>query len=95
LLLARDSAATSSFIIRNWSTCTGARSATARRSGSFVEIQKNASIGPPVQDLSHTFICEGVAIEDDVFVGHGVMFINDRYPRATAPEVSRRRPTGK
>ena len=52
--------------------------------GSFVEIQKNASIGRLCKISSHTFICEGVSIEDDVFVGHGVMFINDRYPRATA-----------
>ena len=50
-----------------------------------VEIQKNASDRPAVQDLSHTFICEGVTIEDRVFIGHGVMFINDSYPRATAP----------
>jgi UDP-2-acetamido-3-amino-2,3-dideoxy-glucuronate N-acetyltransferase len=52
--------------------------------GSFVEIQKNASIGRLCKISSHTFICEGVSIEDHVFVGHGVMFINDRYPRATA-----------
>jgi len=52
--------------------------------GAFVEIQKNASIGRQCKISSHTFICEGVSIEDDVFVGHGVMFINDRYPRATA-----------
>jgi UDP-2-acetamido-3-amino-2,3-dideoxy-glucuronate N-acetyltransferase len=52
--------------------------------GAFVEIQKNASIGRMCKISSHTFICEGVSIEDDVFVGHGVMFINDRYPRATA-----------
>ena len=52
--------------------------------GAFVEIQKNASIGRLCKISSHTFICEGVAIEDEVFVGHGVMFINDRYPRATA-----------
>lgn len=52
--------------------------------GAFVEIQKNASVGSRCKISSHTFICEGVAIEDDVFVGHGVMFINDRYPRATA-----------
>ena len=52
--------------------------------GAFVEIQKNASIGRLCKISSHTFICEGVSIEDDVFVGHGVMFINDRYPRATA-----------
>jgi acetyltransferase-like isoleucine patch superfamily enzyme len=52
--------------------------------GAFVEIQKNVSIGRLCKVSSHTFICEGVIIEDEVFVGHGVMFINDRYPRATA-----------
>jgi len=52
--------------------------------GAFVEIQKNAHIGALCKISSHTFICEGVEIEDEVFVGHGVMFINDRYPRATA-----------
>ena len=51
--------------------------------GAFVEIQKNARIGSRCKISSHTFICEGVEIEDEVFVGHGVMFINDRYPRAT------------
>ena len=53
------------------------------RVGTFVEIQKNASIGKNVKVSSHTFICEGVTIEDDVFVGHNVSFINDKYPRAT------------
>ncbi len=52
--------------------------------GPFVEIQKNASIGARCKISSHTFICEGVTIEDEVFVGHGVMFINDRKPQATA-----------
>ncbi len=52
--------------------------------GAFVEVQKNASIGRRCKISSHTFICEGVTIEDDVFVGHGVMFINDLYPRATS-----------
>jgi len=51
--------------------------------GAFVEIQKNASIGRRCKISSHTFICEGVTIEDNVFIGHGVMFINDSYPRAT------------
>ena len=51
--------------------------------GAFVEIQKNASVGRRCKISSHTFICEGVTIEDEVFVGHGVVFINDRYPRAT------------
>ncbi len=52
--------------------------------GAFVEIQKNASVGSRCKISSHTFICEGVTIDDEVFIGHGVMFINDRYPRATA-----------
>jgi acetyltransferase-like isoleucine patch superfamily enzyme len=51
--------------------------------GSFVEIQKGARVGRNCKISSHSFICEGVEIEDEVFVGHGVMFINDRYPRAT------------
>jgi len=51
--------------------------------GAFVEIQKNAKIGRRCKISSHTFICEGVTIEDNVFVGHGVVFINDSYPRAT------------
>jgi acetyltransferase-like isoleucine patch superfamily enzyme len=52
--------------------------------GTFVEIQKNATVGARCKISSHTFVCEGVTIEDEVFVGHGVMFINDRHPRATA-----------
>lgn len=51
--------------------------------GAFVEIQKNAIIGKNCKISSHSFICEGVEIEDNVFIGHGVMFINDKYPRAT------------
>jgi acetyltransferase-like isoleucine patch superfamily enzyme len=51
--------------------------------GAFVEIQKNASVGKSCKISSHTFVCEGVTIEDNVFVGHGVIFINDSYPRAT------------
>ena len=53
------------------------------RVGAFVEIQKNASIGRNVKVSSHTFVCEGVEIEDDCFIGHNVSFINDKYPRAT------------
>jgi acetyltransferase-like isoleucine patch superfamily enzyme len=56
------------------------------RIGTFVEIQKNAIIGSRCKISSHTFICEGVTIEDAVFIGHGVMFINDRFPRATAQD---------
>jgi acetyltransferase-like isoleucine patch superfamily enzyme len=51
--------------------------------GAFVEVQKNATIGKRCKISSHTFVCEGVTIEDNVFIGHGVMFINDSYPRAT------------
>jgi acetyltransferase-like isoleucine patch superfamily enzyme len=54
--------------------------------GAFVEIQKNAAIGRRCKISSHTFICEGVTIEDNVFIGHGVMFTNDSYPRATSLE---------
>ncbi len=54
--------------------------------GAFVEIQKNARIGRNCKISSHTFVCEGVTIEDNVFVGHGVAFINDTYPRATTRE---------
>ena len=54
--------------------------------GAFVEVQKNAKIGKRCKISSHTFVCEGVTIEDNVFIGHGVMFINDSYPRATSAE---------
>ena len=61
----------------------GCRIGDETKIGTFVEIQKNAVVGRRCKISSHTFICEGVTIEDDVFVGHGVMFINDRRPRAT------------
>jgi acetyltransferase-like isoleucine patch superfamily enzyme len=54
--------------------------------GAFVEIQKNVQVGRRCKISSHTFICEGVTIEDNVFIGHGVVFINDSYPRATTPD---------
>jgi acetyltransferase-like isoleucine patch superfamily enzyme len=66
----------------------GCRVGDDTRIGSFVEIQKNASVGARCKISSHTFICEGVVIEDEVFVGHGVMFTNDRHPRATNPDGS-------
>lgn len=59
--------------------------------GTFVEIQKGVSIGRRCKIQSHTFICEGVTIEDEVFVGHHVCFINDRFPRATNPDGSMKR----
>ena len=56
------------------------------RVGAFVEIQKNATIGKNCKISSHTFICEGVKIHDDVFIGHNVTFINDKFPQATNPD---------
>ena len=56
------------------------------RIGTFVEIQAGATIGARCKISSHSFICEGVSIEDEVFIGHGVMFTNDKYPRATAAD---------
>jgi acetyltransferase-like isoleucine patch superfamily enzyme len=56
------------------------------RIGTFVEIQKGVKVGKRVKISSHTFICEGVTIEDNVFIGHGVMFTNDKFPRATTEE---------
>lgn len=54
--------------------------------GTFVEIQKGAKIGARCKISSHSFICEGVTIEDEVFIGHGVIFVNDRYPKAVNPD---------
>lgn len=64
----------------------GCRIGDETKIGAFVEIQKNAVVGRRCKISSHTFICEGVVIEDNVFIGHGVMFTNDAYPRATTPE---------
>ncbi|MBI5281976.1 MAG: N-acetyltransferase [Candidatus Solibacter usitatus] len=73
----------------------GCRIGDGCRIGAFVEIQKGVSVGRLCKISSHSFLCEGVTIEDEVFVGHGVMFINDRHPRATgewtlAPTLVRR-----
>ena len=64
----------------------GCRIGDSTKIGSFVEIQKGVSIGRNCKVSSHTFICEGVTVEDEVFIGHGVNFINDKYPRATNTE---------
>ena len=64
----------------------GCRIGDDTRIGAFVEIQKGAVIGNRCKISSHTFVCEGVTIEDEVFVGHGTLFINDRFPRATTQE---------
>ena len=66
----------------------GCEIADGAKIGAFVEIQKNARIGKNCKVSSHSFICEGVILEDDVFIGHGVMFTNDKYPRATNPDGS-------
>ena len=66
----------------------GCRIGDDSKIGAFVEIQKNVEIGKNCKISSHTFICEGVSIEDNCFVGHGVMFTNDKYPRATNPDGS-------
>lgn len=66
----------------------GCTIAAETKIGAFVEIQKNAAVGERCKISSHTFICEGVTIEDEVFVGHGVMFTNDPYPRAVNEDGS-------
>jgi acetyltransferase-like isoleucine patch superfamily enzyme len=70
-------------IIRDFVNLYGCTIGDNSRIGTFVEIQKNATIGCNTKVSSHTFICEGVTIEDDVFIGHNVSFINDKYPRST------------
>jgi acetyltransferase-like isoleucine patch superfamily enzyme len=66
----------------------GCRIGDNTKIGPFVEIQKNVTVGRNCKIQSHSFICEGVSIADEVFVGHGVMFINDRYPRSATAEGS-------
>ncbi len=73
-------------VIRAFANLYGCEIGDGTRIGTFVEVQKGAKIGRRAKVSSHTFICEGVTIEDEVFIGHGVMFTNDRYPRATTAE---------
>jgi UDP-2-acetamido-3-amino-2,3-dideoxy-glucuronate N-acetyltransferase len=73
-------------VIRDFVNLYGCEIGDNTRIGTFVEIQKNAKIGRNCKICSHTFICEGVTVEDEVFVGHNVSFINDSYPRATNSE---------
>jgi acetyltransferase-like isoleucine patch superfamily enzyme len=70
-------------VVQSFTNLYGCRIGDDSRIGTFVEIQRDATIGARCKIQSHTFICSGVEIEDEVFVGHGVMFINDRRPRAT------------
>jgi acetyltransferase-like isoleucine patch superfamily enzyme len=73
-------------IIRDFVNLYGCTIGDNCKIGTFVEIQKNCTIGSNTKISSHTFICEGVTIEDDVFIGHNVSFINDKYPRSTASD---------
>jgi UDP-2-acetamido-3-amino-2,3-dideoxy-glucuronate N-acetyltransferase len=70
-------------VVYSFTNLYGCQIGDATRIGPFVEIQRGATIGARCKIQSHTFICDGVTINDEVFVGHGVMFINDNYPRAT------------
>lgn len=73
-------------VIHNFVNLYGCEIGDETRIGSFVEIQKRARVGSRCKISSHSFICEGVCIEDEVFIGHGVVFINDKYPHATNSE---------
>ena len=75
-------------VLQDFINLYGCRIGDHTKIGPFVEVQRNASVGRNCKIQSHSFICEGVTIEDEVFIGHGVMFINDRYPRA-ATEAGR------
>jgi acetyltransferase-like isoleucine patch superfamily enzyme len=70
-------------VVHSFTNLYGCQIGDETRIGTFVEIQRGASIGARCKVQSHTFICEGVEIEDEVFVGHGVVFVNDKFPRAT------------
>jgi UDP-2-acetamido-3-amino-2,3-dideoxy-glucuronate N-acetyltransferase len=70
-------------VVQSFTNLYGCRIGDGTRIGTFVEVQRGASIGARCKVQSHTFVCDGVRIEDRVFVGHGVMFVNDKWPRAT------------
>jgi acetyltransferase-like isoleucine patch superfamily enzyme len=72
-------------VLANFINLYGCSIDSGTKIGAFVEVQKRARIGKNCKISSHTFVCEGVTIEDNVFIGHGVVFINDSYPRATTP----------
>jgi UDP-2-acetamido-3-amino-2,3-dideoxy-glucuronate N-acetyltransferase len=72
-------------VVHAFTNLYGCRIGDGTRIGTFVEIQRGASVGARCKIQSHTFVCDGVDIGDEVFVGHGVMFVNDKRPRATAP----------
>jgi acetyltransferase-like isoleucine patch superfamily enzyme len=73
-------------VVQSFTNLYGCSIGDGTRIGPYVEVQRGAAIGARCKIQSHTFVCEGVTIEDEVFVGHGVMFINDKLPRATTEE---------
>src|SRR3979409_1662531 len=75
-------------VIHNFVNLYGCEIGDGTKIGSFVEIQKSAFVGRNCKVSSHTFICEGVTVADEVFIGHGVVFINDKHPRATTADGS-------
>lgn len=81
--LIRDCRFGTGVVVRSFTNLYGATIGDETRIGTFVEIQSGVEIGARCKIQSHTFICEGVAIDDEVFVGHGVIFVNDKHPRAT------------
>jgi acetyltransferase-like isoleucine patch superfamily enzyme len=83
----------SDVIVQPFVNLYGCRIGDESRIGPFVEVQRGATIGARCKVQSHTFVCEGVTIGDEVFVGHGVMFINDRYPRVVNAEGTLQTPT--
>ena len=84
--LIRDVTFGEEVLVRSFTNLYGCRIGDRTRVGAFVEVQAGAAIGSDCKIQSHTFICEGVTIGNRVFVGHGVMFINDKRPRATSPD---------
>ncbi len=87
-VIAPDVKLGSDVTIYNFVNLYGCEIGDGTKIGSFVEIQKGATVGRNCKVSSHTFICEGVTIADEVFIGHGVIFINDKYPRATNTDSS-------
>ena len=86
--LIRDCRFGDGVVVHGFTNLYGCEIGDETRIGTFVEVQAGAVIGRRCKVQSHTFICEGVTIEDEVFVGHGVMFVNDKAPRATNPDGS-------
>jgi UDP-2-acetamido-3-amino-2,3-dideoxy-glucuronate N-acetyltransferase len=90
--LIRDCRLGDRVVVHSFTNLYGCEIGDDTRIGTFVEIQAGAVVGRRCKLQSHTFVCEGVTIEDEVFVGHGVMFVNDKHPRAANPDGSLQRP---